>query len=59
MRFRVKSLPRLTDTDKKRFTGAFLLFTGGMVLLKTVPLWIWLSFMGAGLVCLGWSMVWQ
>lgn len=59
MRFRIRSLLRLTDSGKKKALGGVLLFAGAAVLINTVPPWIWLAFMGSALVWMGWSMVWQ
>ncbi|MCR4398845.1 MAG: hypothetical protein NUV93_07770 [Firmicutes bacterium] len=59
MRLRVRSSLRLTGVDRRRTVGAILVFAGAVVLVRTVPLWVWLAFTGAGLAWMGWSMFWQ
>lgn len=42
------------DDLPRRMLGYTLLVAGGLVVLFTLPLWLWLAVMGVGAVTAGW-----
>jgi hypothetical protein len=39
---------------RRKVLGYSLLVAGGLIVLFTLPLWVWLAVMGAGVVTAGW-----
>ncbi len=40
----------------RRFAGWVLITAGAVVIVTTLPLWFWLSVLGAACVTLGWCL---